>query len=75
MTGNVNENQQGELQGVMTAVHALSMIVSPLMMAGVFAHYTREGASVYLPGAPFLVAMVLLLLGLIVFLRTRISVA
>ncbi|MBO9448744.1 TCR/Tet family MFS transporter [Tropicibacter sp. R16_0] len=75
MSKSVGDDQQGELQGVMTAVHALSMIVSPLMMAGVFAHYTREGASLYLPGAPFLVAMVLLLLGLVVFLRTRITVA
>ncbi|SLN24291.1 Tetracycline resistance protein, class C [Falsiruegeria litorea R37] len=74
MSKSVGDDQQGELQGVMTAVHALSMIVSPLMMASVFAHYTREGASVYLPGAPFLVAMVLLLLGLVVFLRTRLSV-
>lgn len=75
MSKNVSDDQQGELQGVMTAVHALSMIVSPLMMASVFAHYTREGASVFFPGAPFLVAFVLLLLGLVVFLRTRISVA
>ncbi|GAB5435552.1 TCR/Tet family MFS transporter [Falsiruegeria mediterranea] len=75
MSKSVGDDQQGELQGVMTAVHALSMIVSPLMMAGVFAHYTREGTSLYLPGAPFLVAMVLLLLGLVVFLRTRITVA
>lgn len=70
----VADDQQGELQGVMTAVHALSMIVSPLMMASVFAHYTREGGTIYFPGAPFLVAMVLLLLGLVVFLRTRLSV-
>lgn len=71
MSKSVGDDQQGELQGVLTAVHALSMIVSPLMMASVFAHYTREEASVYLPGAPFLVAMVLLLIGLIVFMRTK----
>jgi len=73
MSKSVGDDQQGELQGVMTAVHALSMIVSPLMMASVFAQFTREGTSIYLPGAPFLVALVLLLVGLVVFVRTRVA--
>ncbi len=69
MSRMVDDNAQGELQGVLTSVHALSMIVSPLMMASVFAFFTREGASIYLPGAPFMVSMALIVIGLAVFVR------
>ncbi|OUS35424.1 tetracycline resistance MFS efflux pump [Rhodobacterales bacterium 56_14_T64] len=75
MSKSVPDNQQGELQGVMTAVHALSMVISPLLMASVFAQFSRDGAPIYLPGAPFLLALVLMLIGLVIFLRTRHSVA
>lgn len=70
MSKTVGDDQQGELQGALTSVNALSMIVSPMMMTGVFAAFTREGAPVYLPGAPFLLSIVLIIAGLIVFLRT-----
>jgi DHA1 family tetracycline resistance protein-like MFS transporter len=70
MSRTVADNQQGELQGVMTSVHALAMIVSPLMMTATFAHFTRDGAAIYLPGAPFLVALVLMIIGCLVFVRT-----
>lgn len=75
MSKSVADNQQGELQGVMTAVHALSMVISPLLMASAFAQFSRDGAPIYLPGAPFLLALVLMLIGLLIFLRTRHSVA
>jgi DHA1 family tetracycline resistance protein-like MFS transporter len=69
MSRAVDDNQQGELQGVMTAVHALSMIISPMMMTLTFAHFTRAEAAIYLPGAPFLLALVLMLGGCLLFLR------
>jgi DHA1 family tetracycline resistance protein-like MFS transporter len=69
------DDQQGELQGVMTAVNALAMILSPLMMTAVFARFTAEGSALYLPGAPFLLALVLMLIGCVVLLRSRSSVA
>ena len=71
MSRRIGDDAQGELQGVLTSAHALAMIVSPLMMTAVFAAFTRDNAPVYLPGAPFLVSMVLMLLGLAIFLRTR----
>ena len=69
MSRMVGDDAQGELQGVLTSVHALSMIVSPLMMALVFASFTREGARYYAPGAPFVVSMALIALGVLVFVR------
>ena len=74
MSRAVADNQQGELQGVMTAVHALSMIISPLMMTAVFAQFSDPATSYYLPGAPFLLALILMVIGLVVLLRTRSSV-
>ncbi len=69
MSRMVDDDAQGELQGVLTSIHALAMIVSPMMMTGVFAFFTREGAPVYLPGAPFIVSMGLIAISLVVFAR------
>jgi MFS transporter, DHA1 family, tetracycline resistance protein len=69
MSKAVPDESQGILQGVMTSVHALSMIVSPLLMASVFAIFTRDGAPVDFPGAPFLLSMLLVLSSLALFLR------
>lgn len=69
------DSQQGELQGVLTALHALSMVISPLVMTSVFAWFIRPETAIYLPGAPFLLALVLMLAGFALFLRSRPVVA
>ncbi len=69
MSRAVSDDAQGELQGVLASLHALSMILAPLVMTGVFAAFTREGAPIYLPGAPFLVSLVLMAISLAIFLR------
>jgi MFS transporter, DHA1 family, tetracycline resistance protein len=72
MSRMVDDNAQGELQGVLTSVNALAMIASPLMMTSVFAFTTREGTPLYWPGAPFMVSSLLIVIGLVVFSRCRI---
>ncbi len=69
------DSQQGELQGVLTSLHALSMVISPLVMTSVFAQFIKPDAAVYLPGAPFLLALVLMCIGFALFLRSRPVVA
>jgi DHA1 family tetracycline resistance protein-like MFS transporter len=69
------DSQQGELQGVLTSLHALSMVISPLLMTSVFAWFIRPDTSLYLPGAPFLLALVLMAAGFLLFLRARPAVA
>lgn len=69
------DSQQGELQGVLTSLHALSMVLSPLAMTSVFAYFVRPGTAYYLPGAPFLLAMLLMFVGFAMFLRSRPQVA
>ena len=72
MSRMVDDDAQGELQGVLTLVTALSMVVSPMLMTSVFALFTRESTPIYLPGAPFIVSMLLIVLGLVVFSRCKI---
>ena len=69
MSRMADDDAQGELQGVLTSVNALATIIAPMLMTGVFAAFTGPGAPVYLPGAPFLVSLALIAVGLAVFLR------
>ncbi len=62
------DDSQGELQGVLSSITALAMIVSPLLMSWVFARFADETATVHLPGAPFLVSAVLMIVCITVFL-------
>ena len=43
------------------------MILSPLLMTWVFARFAAEDAAIFLPGAPFLVSAVLILICIAVF--------
>ena len=61
---------QGELQGVIASVHAMAAILSPLIMTTTFAAFTAEGARVFFPGAPFVLAALLLGLSILVIRRT-----
>ncbi len=66
------DNAQGELQGVLTSLGAVSMIISPLIMTQVFAHFTAPSATTYFPGAPFVLGAVLMSIATLVFaLRPR----
>jgi MFS transporter, DHA1 family, tetracycline resistance protein len=74
MSRAASDDQQGELQGVLTSVGAFAAIISPLLMTNVFWYFTSEAAPVYFPGSPFVVAMVLTFLALVIFLgRTRLQ--
>lgn len=72
MSKQVEDNAQGELQGVLTSTVSLAMILSPLAMTNIFAYFTTDTAPIYLPGAPFLTALVLTVFALVIFLtRSR----
>jgi len=60
-------DQQGELQGVLASISALSMILSPLVMTQAFFWATREGGPFRFPGAPFLLSAGLMALALAIF--------
>ena len=69
ISSHVPANEQGELQGGLTSLMSVTSIVGPLLMTNLFAHFTRPGASVYFPGAPFVAGSLLVLLSAILAYR------
>ncbi|APX10835.1 TCR/Tet family MFS transporter [Tateyamaria omphalii] len=70
MSKAVGDDQQGELQGALVSISALAMIISPMLMTFVFYRFTEPANGIYLPGAPFLLAGVLIAIALMVFMRS-----
>ena len=62
LSNSVPDNEQGELQGVLSSLSAITSVVSPLLMTGIFNIYTSHDNSFYFPGVPFIFAAILLLL-------------
>ncbi|MCF7699595.1 TCR/Tet family MFS transporter [Loktanella sp. M215] len=75
MSRTAADNQQGELQGVLTGVNAIATIIAPLLMTQTFWLFTASTAPIYLPGAPFLLAAGLVAVCIAVFAATRPSSA
>ena len=71
MSRAADNDQQGELQGVLTSVGAIGAIISPLLMTNVFGYFTGESAPVYFPGAPFVFSMALVFMSLVIFLGRK----
>lgn len=63
----VADNAQGKLQGVLTSLTSVAMVVAPLVMTQTFAQFTRADAGLYLPGAPFLLSAVIMTLAAVIY--------
>lgn len=70
MSGNVPQNEQGELQGALTSLMSVTAIIGPIFMTNLFAWFTRPGAIVNFAGAPFLAGAVLMLISALIAFRT-----
>jgi len=72
MSRTASNDQQGELQGLLTSISSIAIVISPLMMTFTFSTFTHTGTAYYFPGAPFVLASVIVLLSLVAFAgRTR----
>ena len=67
MSGRADDNQQGELQGVLSSINSIGMILAPLVMTQMFWFFTGDEAWLYLPGAPFLLAMLLMVISWMIY--------
>ncbi|MBX2987203.1 MAG: TCR/Tet family MFS transporter [Bdellovibrionaceae bacterium] len=56
ITKHTPSNEQGELQGTLVSLMSLSAIISPVIYAELFAHFTRADADPYFPGAAYVCA-------------------
>jgi DHA1 family tetracycline resistance protein-like MFS transporter len=62
-----DDNQQGELQGVIASTKSVAMILSPLAMTQIFYLFTQPNWP-YLPGAAFGLSAALMIVCLLVFI-------
>jgi MFS transporter, DHA1 family, tetracycline resistance protein len=73
LTQQVAPDQQGQLQGATSSVQSVSQLVGPFLFTLTFAYFIGASAPVKLPGAPFLLASLLLLLALAIAARTLVG--
>ncbi len=70
MTQRVDVDEQGRLQGAVWSVAAIAGMIGPYLFTQVFAAFIASDAPVELPGAPFLLAAVLLAVAALLARRT-----
>jgi DHA1 family tetracycline resistance protein-like MFS transporter len=69
MSRRIGPSEQGQLQGANGSVMGIATMIGPTMFAATFAYFIGEGASVRLPGAAYLLAAFLLLMGAVLAAR------
>jgi DHA1 family tetracycline resistance protein-like MFS transporter len=70
VTGKVKKNEQGELQGAITILSSISVIIGPLLFGYVFSYFTHKESIVYFPGGAYLLAAVLMLISTFLVIRS-----
>jgi len=73
MSRAADDNQQGELQGLLSSVGSIGMILSPILMTQTFSYFSSANAPVYMPGAPFLLSMGLIAICIGIYLSTTMA--
>lgn len=58
-------NEQGEIQGLLTSLTSLAAVISPLMFTQILSSFTEDKTTLFFPGAPFLLAGVLILFAML----------
>ncbi len=66
----VPSDEQGELQGGLTALMSATAVIGPPLMTTSFAHFTASHDSNYFPGAPFILGAVLTVISTILAFRS-----
>lgn len=69
-TNKVAKNEQGELQGAITIINSISVIVGPAVFSFLFSHYTDRHSGIYFPGSPFLLAAILMIISTFLAIRS-----
>lgn len=67
------DDQQGEVQGIVTSIRSLAVLAAPMVMTVAFYAGTRPGATIYMPGAPFVVSLMAVMLCYAIFRTQRID--
>jgi DHA1 family tetracycline resistance protein-like MFS transporter len=65
----VPANAQGELQGAIGGIVSFTAIITPFTMTHLFSAAAGPGATLHLPGAPFIAGAFALVVGILAFVR------
>lgn len=66
ISAEVLPTEQGEIQGTLTSLMSASAIIGPPLMSTIFYYFTHKEAPFLFPGAPFILAAVLMLVATII---------
>jgi DHA1 family tetracycline resistance protein-like MFS transporter len=70
VTSRVDETEQGKIQGALTSLTSLTNIIAPILFNTLlFSYFISDEAPVQVPGAPFFVGFVLLLVSIVIAFR------
>jgi DHA1 family tetracycline resistance protein-like MFS transporter len=69
MTRRVSPSEQGQLQGANSSIQSIANLVGPFLFALTFSYFIGAGGALHLPGAPFLLAALLLALSAVIAWR------
>ncbi|HJT20070.1 MAG TPA: TCR/Tet family MFS transporter [Nitrospira sp.] len=61
MTRRVSSSEQGQLQGAIASINGVTGLIGPILFAQIFAYFIEPRAGWHVPGAPFLLASLMLL--------------
>ncbi|GAB3927372.1 TCR/Tet family MFS transporter [Mucilaginibacter myungsuensis] len=70
ITSKFPKNEQGELQGGLTLLSSISLIIGPLVMGYSFKFFSYKDSVVYFPGAPYILGALLMLISIILVIRS-----
>ena len=70
ITEHVDVREQGELQGALTSLMSATSVIGPPLMTNLFAFAISDSSPVYLPGAPFFLGALLMLLSVFFALKS-----
>jgi len=70
VTSSVDDTEQGKIQGALTSLTSLTNIIAPILFNTLlFSYFISDEAPVQVPGAPFFVGFVLLIISIVIALR------
>jgi DHA1 family tetracycline resistance protein-like MFS transporter len=70
ITGTVSPKEQGELQGSLTSLTSVAVIIGPLLMSSVFHFFTHRNTNTYFPGAPYILGAFLMLISVFLTIKS-----
>jgi len=70
ITSKFPPNEQGELQGGLTLLSSISLIIGPLVMGYSFKFFSHKDSNIYFPGAPYILGALLMLISVLLVIRS-----